>query len=362
MKVAFYINAINGGGAARVMTVLANQLSDNGHDVILITSYPCEREYRLGASITRINLEEERIKDSFLKRNVRRVLRLRKTLRRNRPDVLVAFMAEPNLRALAATVGMDIPTVISVRNDPRREYASSKLQFAAKFLFRRAAWTVFQTPDAQTYFGGSISQKSSVIFNPVDESFFEEEWNPEPGLVVTCGRLTDQKNQCMLIEAFSHVVEVIPHARLEIYGEGELEDALKDKIHELCLNEKVVLKGYAEDVPKILSRASVFVLPSKYEGMPNALMEAMAVGVPPVATDCPCGGSRMLIDDGITGRLVANGDGKSLAKTIVDILEDGETSSYYSLHAAASMQNCSVERVANKWESLLSNVKESKQH
>lgn len=356
MKVAFYINAINGGGAARVMTVLANQLSDNGHHVILITSYPCEREYRLKTSIMRINLEEERIEDSFLKRNARRVLRLRKALRRTKPDVLVAFMAEPNLRALVATIGMGIPTVVSVRNDPCREYASSVLKCAAKLLFIRAAWTVFQTPDAQRYFSGSISQKSSVIFNPVDESFFEEEWNPEPGLVVTCGRLTDQKNQCMLIEAFSRVVEMIPHARLEIYGEGELEDTLRDQIHDLGLDGKAVLEGYTADVPKTLSRASVFVLPSKYEGMPNALMEAMAVGVPSVATDCPCGGSRMLIEDGVNGRLVRNDDSRSLAGAVVLLLQGKTLSKKISENANNSALNYTPSLVLRQWEQILLKV------
>lgn len=356
MKVAFYINAINGGGAARVMTVLANHLSDNGHDVVLVTSYPCEREYQLETSIARINLEEERIEDSFLKRNVRRVLRLRKTLRESKPDILVAFMAEPNLRALAATVGMDIPTVVSVRNDPCREYASVVLKCAARLLFKRAAWTVFQTPDAQRFFSGSILQKSSVIFNPVDSSFFEEEWNPEPGLVVTCGRLTDQKNQRMLIEAFSHVVEMVPHARLEIYGEGELKDALKSQIHDLGLDGKATLKGYVTDVPKALSSASVFVLPSKYEGMPNALMEAMAIGVPSVATDCPCGGSRLLIDNDVNGRLVAVNDTVSLLDAITQFLCDEKLSKRISEKARNDISSYTPLLIMGQWEQLLLNA------
>lgn len=338
------------------MTVLANYFSKDGIDVALITSYPCEREYALNKKVRRINLESTKINDSFLKRNIRRVCLLRRVLNQYKPDALIAFMAEPNLRALVATIGTGIPTIVSVRNDPSREYGSKLFRIAAKILFRRASWVVFQTDEAQKWFSSSIRDKSSIILNPVSDVFFETQRRPEHGLIVTCGRLTEQKNQAMLLKAFAQIVDAIPDAYLEIYGEGELRSKLKEQIIELGLENRALLKGYADEVPSILSRASVFALSSNYEGLSNALLEAMAVGVPSVVTDCPCGGARMLIDQGVTGLLTEVNNTEEFAYSLRLILSNRDLADELSANAREKAKGCTAKSIAKEWYLLLESV------
>lgn len=352
MKIILYINAINGGGAERVLTVLANELSRRGHDVVFATSYPAEGEYPLCDEVVRENLEPVEVKDSFLARNARRTLRLRSLIGKHDPDVLLAFMAEPNIRALAASIATGVPTVVSVRNDPRKEYGSAFLKALANALFRRAAHIVFQTHEAKAFFPLAVQQKSSVILNPVDERFFDVEPNPSSDVVVTCARLAPQKNQAMLIESFDSISKRFPHATLEIYGSGELRGDLEDLIAACNLGDRVFLKGDTSDVPSVLSHAGVFALPSLYEGLPNALMEAQAVGVASVATDCPCGGSKMLIEDGVNGYL-SDFSAEVFSEKLAALLADKGLRARMSSAAREKAQAYRSSRVVDEWEALL---------
>lgn len=352
MKIALYINAINGGGAERVLVVLANELSKRGHDVVFVTSYPAEGEYPLCDGVVRENLEPVEVKDSFLARNTRRILRLRSLITKHNPDVLLAFMAEPNIRALAASVATGVPTVVSVRNDPRKEYGSAFLKVLADVLFRRAAHIVFQTNEAREFFPSAVQRKSSVILNPVDEKFFDVTANPLSDVVVTCARLAPQKNQAMLIEAFDLVSKRFPHATLEIYGSGELRGDLETLISMRDLGDRVFLKGDTPDVPFVLSHAGVFVLPSLYEGLPNALMEAQAAGVASVATDCPCGGPRMLIEDGVDGYL-SDFSAEMFSEKLASLLADGGLRMKMSAAARTKAQAYRSSHVVDEWEALL---------
>ena len=296
-KLLFYINALNGGGAERVMSNLSSQFVDKGYEVLFATSYPADGEYELNKKIKRFNLESENIPCSKIKRNYVRVKRLRQICKREKPDVLVAFMAEPNFRAIIATIGLKTKTVISVRNDPEKEYAGRLMNFVGKYILPMADGCVFQTEEAKKWFPKKLQNKSTIIFNAVKREFFEAKRKPVNGLIVTCGRLEEQKNHILLIKAFFNVVKKNPNAYLHIYGEGSLKDYLQSLIDNLGLNHSVKLMGQTNDVVSVLEKADVFVLSSFYEGMPNALMEAMAVGVPCIATDCPCGGARMLLND-----------------------------------------------------------------
>lgn len=359
MKVALYINAINGGGAERVLTVLANELSKRGHDVVFVTSYPAEGEYPLCDGVVRENLEPVEVKGSFLARNIRRILRLRSLLGKHDPDVLLAFMAEPNIRALVASIATGVPTVVSVRNDPRKEYGNTLLKTLADVLFGRAAHVVFQTDEAKALFPPAVQRKSSVILNPVDEKFFDVAANPSSDVVVTCARLAPQKNQAMLIEAFDSVSRAFPHATLEMYGSGELRDDLEGLIAARNLDTRVFLMGDTSDVPSVLSRAGVFVLPSLYEGLPNALMEAQAAGVASVATDCPCGGPRMLIEDGVDGYL-SDFSPEMFSEKLALLLADENLRMKMSVAARAKAQAYRSSRVVDEWEELLVSLAASK--
>lgn len=319
-KIMFYINAIHDGGAERVMINLADYFSRQGYKTILVTSFRDTWEYTVPNAVKRITLEEHEIKQSKLKRNITRIKRLRKLCKDEKPDILVSFMAEPNFRAILATWGLPVKNLISVRNDPNKEYAGRVGHIVGKYLLPFADGCVFQTKEAKNWFPKRLQKKSRIIYNAVKEDFYHVERHPVPGEIVTCGRLEEQKNHALLIAAFSKVVERYPEARLKIYGEGSLRGKLQKQIDALGLHEKAFLMGATNHVEKVLETADVFVLSSDFEGMPNALMEAIAAGVPCISTDCPCGGPRDLFGDELKKQLIPN-DEDALAAKMAEIIQ-----------------------------------------
>lgn len=322
-KIFFYINTLGNGGAERVMVNLADFFSNNNYDVTLITSFKKESEYLLSSKTRRISLEKEEIKQSRFKRNLSRISKLRKICKEERPDILIAFMAEPNLRAILATRGVKVKTLVSVRNTPDKEYAGRVGRFIGKVLLPIADACVFQTKDAQEWFPKRLQKKSRIIYNAVKKEFYQVDRTPICGEIITCGRLVEQKNHMLLINAFAEVIKMYPYITLKIYGEGPLRKLLQNRIDELHLSKKAFLMGAIENVENALKTASLFVLPSDYEGMPNALMEAMAAGVPCIATDCPCGGPRELLSNYSAEKLVPCGDVQKLSEAICKALQIG---------------------------------------
>lgn len=324
-RVYFYINILGGGGAERVITNLANMLAEDNYDVTMITSYEVEREYILTRNVRRLSLEDKDRQRSRIIRNLSRIFKLRKICKEEKPDILISFMEEPNFRAILATRGLPVKTLVSVRNDPNKEYAGKLGRFVGKVLLPMADGCVFQTSDAQKWFPERLQKKSRIIYNAVKEEFYQMERTPVRGEIVTCGRLTEQKNHRLLIDAFAEVQKIHPYATLKIYGEGVLREKLQNQIESLNLNEKVFLMGATNDVAKALQTADLFVLSSDYEGMPNALMEAMAAGVPCISTDCPCGGSRELFGENLKKKLVPCGDANQMALKISEVLDATES-------------------------------------
>lgn len=321
-KIAFYINIIDTGGAERVMTNLANQFSRCGNEVIFITSYACEKEYFLEQKIIRYNLSSTPYCGNQIKRNFKYVAKLRKICQKEVPDILISFMAEPNMRAVLSTIGLRTKSIVSVRNDPEREYSGIMHKFVGKYLLPLADGCVFQTEEAKNWFPDRLKKKGIIIVNAVKEEFYQKERSPKHHLIVSCGRLEEQKNYPLLLEALCDVIRSYPDVKLKIYGSGTLEERLKVLIDANQLDNCVELKGQTNNVPLALADADLFVMSSDYEGMPNALMEALAMGVPCISTDCPCGGARTLIHNHKNGILVPIRNKDALVDAINSVIND----------------------------------------
>lgn len=319
MKILFYINTICRGGAERVVCNLATQFSEHGYECILATSFRNGWEYSIGEKVKRITLFESQLNCGFLRRNISLVRKLKKILKSEKPDVVLSFMAEPNFRTLIAARGLKVKTIVSVRNDPNREYPNFIFRFLAKHLYKKADGVVFQTEEAKKWFPKLIQKKSKIIFNQVDEVFYNTIYNGKRHDIVTTGRLTTQKNHKMLIRAFAAIADKISD-NLIIYGEGELRGELEAIIAELHMEKRVFLPGSVKNVADTIKSAKLFVLSSDYEGMPNALMEAMALGIPCISTDCPCGGPRMLFGDELKDLLIPTGNQDVLGEKMLSAL------------------------------------------
>ncbi len=352
-KILFYINAIHLGGAERVMSNLASAFSTRGYQVILVTSFREDEEYSLHSNVKRLSLEDSEIKQSFIRRNVSRILKLRNICKKEKPDIVISFMGEPNFRALLATKGLPIKNIISVRADPKREYGGHIRGFLARHLLPMADGCVFQTEEAQKWFPEKLQKKSKIIFNPVKEDFYRVEYRPILGRIVSCGRLEKEKNFAMLIDAVGALAVRHSEIQLLIYGEGSLRESLQKQIKESGMEGRIFLMGATDDVPKVLSEASVFVLSSISEGMLNALMEAMAVGVPCISTDCPCGGPRMLIDSGENGILAKNNDAAALTEALEKMLNNPMEAAALGARAKEGALAYRQERVFLEWKAYV---------
>lgn len=354
--IMLYINKIADGGAERAIVNLATELSEREYKTILVTSFRTKDEYTIGTKVERLSLEDEQIHRSKVTRNLFRIRSLREICKVRQPDVLITFMAEPIVRAQIATIGLDIKNIVSVRSNPERVYPGFKGGILGKILLPMADGCVFQTKEAQEWFPKRLQRKSEIIYNPVAPIFYKKKRTPIRHKIVTCGRLCEVKNHKMLFQAFKKVLESIPDARLEVYGIGELENDLQTLIKNMQLTGVVQLMGNALNIADILAKTDLFVLSSDQEGLPNALMEAMAVGVPSVSTDCPCGGPRELFGQDLCNMLVPVGDADSLAHKMKELLIDDEERLYVGLQMRERAEMFRADMIGEQWNSYIEQI------
>ncbi len=355
-KILCYIDSMQMGGAQRVMTNLTKHFVDSKVNVLLVNDIvPVEGipEYEIDKRVRRIYLDQGSTEARGLRKNLNRIATLHSIVKNEKPDVILSFIGPPNIRMLIATVGLRTRKIVSVRNDPYREYGVGRIKVIANIIFNLADGCVFQTNDAAKYFSNKLQKKSTVIYNPVNEVFYNTEHHSDEKTVIMVGRLNHQKNYSMAIKAFSLIANRYPELVMDIYGEGELRNNLQEQIDETGLKERVFLKGRTNSVAEKLSSAMIFVLTSDYEGMPNALMEAMAIGVPCISTDCPCGGPRMIINDGQSGFLVDCNNEVQLADRIETIISDSTIRESISRKAKDAARFFSPENVYKKWDDFL---------
>ncbi|SEL82504.1 Glycosyltransferase involved in cell wall bisynthesis [Butyrivibrio sp. ob235] len=366
--IAMYIGSLNKGGAERVMCNLAEYFYSIGYKVTLATTYLSDDEYELPDAGWKV-LEDEDDKNAVkvlspdeteryvdltggvpmgigrvftalmpyeqgnrLQNFHRRIQKLTNTWERIKPDLILSFLGKNNVMAIQSALGLDIPVVVSVRATPSEEYAGTGLNLAMKTLFPGAAGVVVQTNGAMDYFGSLIKTKCKVLPNAVNEEFIGHDIVPfdeRKKVIVSVGRLDENKNQKILINAFSYAVKKYPDYRLVLYGDGPTRDLLERLCRSLgILDEtgkgadgKVTFMGSVDRIADRIAEAEIFVLTSRTEGMPNALIEAMALGLCCISTDCPCGGPADLIVNGRNGILIPMESDVNMAMNIFHSLE-----------------------------------------
>ena len=365
-KILFHINSLGKGGAERVVTVLSGHFLKDEYEVVIVTLWRAEEEYELAEGARRINLGDE-LNEGITGRAgraVKRFTHLRKIIKKEAPDIVISFCNKANFRSAYSMFGMKIPLLTSVRNDPKIDYAPYRA--ATGWMERKAAGCVFQTPDAKAFFSPAFQDKSRIIWNPISEKYFaagrenfkeaEKKKPKKDEYIVTVGRISFQKNQLLLLKAFVKIKDQFPYLTVRIYGEDSDEGVrktLEEFIKQQDIIDRVKFMGQSDHLEKEILDAALFILPSDYEGMPNALMEAMALGLPVIATDCPCGGARMLIEDGVSGRLVPVGDEEKMAKAMEDILNDQKLSELLGKNARQTVGKADSCKVYEEWKTYV---------
>lgn len=354
-KILFYIDSLHRGGAQRVMSNLVAYFSVN-YNVILVNDFaPTDQkiDYDVPDNIKKFYLRKSLDGNPIIK-NISRIIALRKIVIKENPEVVLSFLGNPNKRMLIATIGLKCRKVVSVRNEPSHEYGKGKLnQWIARKLFSLADGIVFQTQDAADYFQESVRKKSTIIMNPVGRRFYQIVQVTPKKDVVTVGRFEAQKNHLLLLQAWNEIEKYFPSDKLVIYGDGPFRKKYEEYIQEQGLADRVILPGIVKDIPEKLASAKLFVLSSDFEGMPNALMEAMAVGMPVISTDCPCGGPRTLIQDPKQGCLVPCGDLDSLKNAMKELLESKEMRESKGRIAKKRAEVFAEDFIYEQWEDYL---------
>lgn len=353
MNIIIIVGSLGLGGAERVAINLTHWLSAQPEVNVSIValSRACGNNY------TRDNLDCIEL-DCRLP-----ILALRKILKTRKPDIVLTLCVPLCVFTVPALWGLGIKHIISERNDPAHFAGKTITKIISRTLMRFADGFVFQTKEAQLYYGGKIAKRSVIIHNPLYKSpvMQNERKDSELGIneIVSVGRLNKQKNQALLIEAFADVCKKKDELSLTIYGDGPEKDNLQSLIKKLQMESHIFLPGSTIDIFHKIQNASLFVLCSNFEGMPNALMEAMSLGLPCISTDCPCGGPAELIRQGENGFLIPVGDKASLVGTMCFLLDNRELRNKIGKNAQSICKTHSMEVICNQWYNYLKNVTNS---
>ncbi|MEL6441899.1 MAG: glycosyltransferase family 4 protein, partial [Cyanobacteria bacterium J06621_8] len=295
MKITLIIHGLSSGGAERVMSVLANYWAAKGWQINILTFVDEAPFYRLDSKINYIPLGIAKNSTNLataIINNWQSIQKLRRAITKSDPNLVISFMTNVNVTTLLATRGLNIPVVISERNDPNKLPASKVWISLRSLTYGLASAIVVQTNRAFNYFRPQLQSKMAIIANPVIIQTEPSSYNPESSnqlSIVAMGRLEHQKGFDLLLEAFAHLKDDYPEWTLSILGEGTLREELESQRSRLKLGDRVYFPGRVENPAQLLKQADIFVMSSRFEGFPNALCEAMACGLPVISTDCPNG-------------------------------------------------------------------------
>lgn len=343
------------GGAERQIILLSNQLARLGHDVTLCVLNENKSPYTINEKVHVIDLCND--EGTGRLRVWRRYKAFKKTVESVRPDVIVNYNLQSAYFCLGISKKARGKVIYSERGDPYDKEYSGLLGKVRDLTVARMDGLVFQSEGARDFFPNKVKEKSVVIHNsvnvPQDKYPMPEE---RDNRIVSVGRLHPQKNYPLLINAFARVASTFPDFKLDIYGDGDLRESLQSQIGSLGLTTRITLNKSRSNVWDCIRTASLFVLSSDYEGMPNALMEAMALGLPCIATDCRPGGARTLIDNGKNGYIVPLRNEEALAERISYILSHYEEAKKIATEAMTLKNTHSEEVIFEKWNNYLSNL------
>lgn len=358
MKICFLTTNLSSGGAERTISYLSSYLANHGHHVdvvVLEESMFYDLDAKVHVMLGGISSTYKTFRGRY-KNIYQRFRFVHRYIRNHRPDVIFSmlFLNAKYFLHLQKHYGFQI--ISSERNNPAIPDTKSRTKLKLK-TYQKSDGIIFQTQRAMEYFPDVIGKKGVVIHNAVGNELVHQ-WAPQPKRerkITAIGRLSTQKDYPTLLRAFALVVKRHPEMTLEIFGNGGAEFELKELGKELGVEEQLVFRGAQKDAILQAAAGSCYVMSSLYEGMPNALMEAMAVGLPCVATDCPNGPSE-LICHGENGLLVPVGDVDALAQAILRMVEDSAFAEKCALAAKKILNTHSIQVKAEEYRLYIESI------
>lgn len=389
-KIAFFIDSLGGGGAERVVSVLCQNLTAKGYDVDILMLNKRPIVYPLPEKVTLYYAEDMpvtvgwgklvkkilnrcmdlqvRFWNPLLRRlgyhaypranetgmyfYARYALPYREYLKKNPGCTAFGFLIRSNIAMLMAAKGLPVKTVFCERNNPIRPDMPANIMKIRDRIFRRCKAAVFQTEEERDYYT-MLQCDTAVIPNPLKEGLPEPIAGERRKEIVNFCRLNKQKNIPLLLDAFALLRAEHPDYTLRIYGRGEEKENLIAYAKKIGLESAAFFEDFAPDVHDRIRDAAMYVCSSDFEGLSNSMLEALAIGMPCVCTDCAGGGARMMIRDHENGILTPVGDVQALYRAMKEIAENPDLAKRLSQEAVKIREELSVERIADRWEAMI---------
>lgn len=358
-KIAFYIGSLRKGGAERVFVNLADYFRKEGYEVVMVTQYRFEEEYDLPLGVGRIlsDIGEEEVTHSRIRNFFRRLNKLHAIWKEQKPDLVLSCIGKNNFMAVVSVMGTDTKAVVSVVGEAAEEYPTRAMRMLANLLFPHAAGIILQTERSRAFFRKKVGTRAVVLPNSLNPAFIRPRYEKEREKeIVSVGRMDKNKNHEMQLRAFAALPPAYSDYTLTIYGDGELRSSIEELADELGIADRVRLPGVVPDVADRIGRASLFLLTSYSEGVSNALIEALALGLPVIATDVPSGGTQELMADGVSGLIIPAGDQKALEDAMEKILGDSAYADSLGREAARIQERLAPERVNALWRTYFEGI------
>ena len=397
-KVVMVMPHMVGGGAERVAAQIMNKLNERGYDTrFILTSAKKNEVVRsdLNEKTELILLSEEMKAETSGQKLVhlparaystifgklyekqgkyvpasigkatiewqyhREIKWLRNYLKQNSDMTVIAFSQPAMPIIVLAADKLPNKVIISERADPNR---LMKKRYGKPFIekyYTRADVAVFQTEDAKSVYPEAVSKKGTVIFNPLKDNLMQPYHGERNKYITTFCRISNQKNLPLLVEAFDQVHSKHPEYTLRIIGDGSNEEGreilqkIESRLNEFGLKKSVKFEPFMKNVHEAVIKDAMYVNSSDYEGISNAMLEAMAIGMPVVCTDCPIGGAKATITDGENGLLVPIQNAEALASAMNRMIEDNELADKLSHNASQIREELSLDKITEKWMQLL---------
>lgn len=366
MRITLVISQLGSGGAERVMSTMANYWAENGRDVTIVTLSTEAVDWcglQLHPSVKRVGLDllsASKNISAAVRNNLKRIKRLRQELQRLRPDVAIAFGDATNVLTLMASPGLGMSVIVSERIDPRHHPIGSVWTKLRSLLYPYADALVIQTDAVRDWAKMLVKENAiHIIPNPIQPVVNGSKYPARcPGsgrTLVAVGRLDRQKGFDLLLRAYAICAKKHDAWSLVIVGEGEERGVLEALAEELGLKDRVSLPGRVKEPAQILRGADLFVLASRYEGFPNALLEAMACGLAVISTDC-ASGPRAIIRDGLDGVLVPPNDVDALALAMDRLMANQAERQRLGARAVEVVERFSIQAIMKTWDDLVTDT------
>lgn len=348
-RVMLVIHALGYSGAGKMIVKLADALAKRDDlEVILYVEEKPGKHYPIDERVE--VYQEMEFFSNYYTRHFQQIFQLRRRVKEIKPDLIISFQTNQNALSVLSAMGRHIPVIISERGDP---YQLTNIVAKLKnMVINKADGGVFQTHRAMEYFGKKLQKKSRVIYNPCPPDKVERpKWEDRRDEIAFVARFDiQQKRQDLMVDAFAIVAKEHPEIKLVFYGKGEPDmTTIKEQVDRLGLSDQVLFKGVVNNVINEIKNSKLFVLSSDYEGMPNALIEAMVAGLPVVSTDCSPGGASELIENGINGYVTPCGNAEKLADAINDMLDNPEKADAMGAKAQEITKTLAADIIFEEW-------------